>query len=212
MEPERIAGWSSREHTERFPVQHPRRRRTFVYRPPESDGPDFRSRMLSERLRAWFFSPIGAIAAWFLVAALLIPTTGLLLLMLPEHLGQLTAGFGLWLVLGLAVIHWWIPSGRRAHRHAEGLAVAGWHVLTSAAGTGMIAWIVLPTSGLRPAFTAGDVPPIAFSGGTIMVMMGISLTLLRGYPAGRGLRYAWTMLCMLGVWMSLWLVAAHGGL
>lgn len=183
---------------------------------PEPDPPPETGRSQPDDdsfdLGIWLFSPVGAIVIWLLTIGLTAPIAGLALLLLPERYGFLAAGCGLWLVLGLIIIHWWLPPGSPDRRHAEGLAIAGWHVLATAVSTGLVAWLLLFPDGRRPVFTPGDVLPVVVVGAILLTMFGAILTLLRGYIPGRGLRYAWTFLCMLTVWMTLWLVAAHGGL
>lgn len=193
-----------------------------MYRPPESahgpeparepDTEDQQAPDETHDLGIWLFSPIGAVLVWLIALGLIVPVTGIALLFIPEQYGQLAVGFGLWLTLGLAVSHWWMPPGSTERQHSEGLAVAGWHVLLTAGATGVFAWLFLFPDGRRPVFTLGDVIPVVVVGMILLVMFGTILTLLRGYLPGRGLRYAWTILCMLAVWLTLWLVAVHGGL
>ncbi len=190
-----------------------------MYRPPdpEPDSDDDREEWLEPEpetydLGLWLFSPIGAVLVWLVSLGLIIPAAGIALLLLPEDYGLLLFGFGVWLLLGLAVIHWWIPPGRHERRHSEGLAIAGWHILSTTVSTGFFAWLTLFQNGRRPVFTLADVYPVVMVGGILLIMFATILTLLRGYMPGRGLRYAFTLLCMLVVWMALWLVAAHGGL
>lgn len=166
----------------------------------------------SRDLGVWLFGPLGAVLVWLLTLGVTVPVAAVALLILPEQYGLLLAGFGTWLVLGLIVIHWWIPPGHPELRHSEGIAIAGWHVLATAGTTGVFAWVMLFPDGRRPMFTMQDVYPLVFIGGILLVMFAAIFTLLRGHVPGRGLRYAWTVLCMLAAWMALWLVAAHGGL
>lgn len=180
-------------------------------RPVEDHSPD-EPDMEPDAVRNLLFSTIGALTVWLLAVGLMVPAGGLVVLLLPEQYAQLMTGFGLWLVLGLVVFHWWTPTSYPDASHSEGLAIAGWHVLTTLGATGVAAWLLLMPDGVRPAFTIGDVFPVVVIGGIILVTFGTVLTLLRGYAPGRGLRYAWTQLCLLATWMTLWLVAAHGGL
>ncbi|MEX2425242.1 MAG: hypothetical protein WD401_00610, partial [Thermomicrobiaceae bacterium] len=78
--------------------------------------------------------------------------------------------------------------------------------------TGFAALLLIDPAGFPPAFTMGDLYPVVVVGTILLVMYGIVLTLVRGHSPGRGLRYAWTIQCMLATWMTLWLVAAHAGL
>lgn len=194
--------------------------RIFVYRPPESDrdpDPDqdtdrFRTVDDGRDLGVWLFGRIGALVVWLLALLVMFPIAGIALLLLPEQYGLLFTGFGTWLVLGLLVIHWWIPPAHQQLRHAEGIAVAGWHILATAVSTSLFAWILLFPDGRRPVLTTADVYPLVVVASILLVMFAAVFTLLRGHVPGRGLRYAWTVLCMLAVWMAFWLVAAHGGL
>jgi hypothetical protein len=188
--------------------------RIFVYTPQKA-APQARqdeSIDLADALRRWLFSPVGAICVWLLALGIIIPFSLLVLLLLREDLAILAVGCGIWLTLGLTILHWWIPGGFQHRSNAEGLAVAGLHVLTSFVATAGMAWIILAPDGLRPTFTLSEIPPIVVVGGIILVTSGTIWTLLRGYPPGRGLRYAWTIHCVLAVWMTLWLVAVHSGL
>jgi hypothetical protein len=189
-------------------------RRIFVYKPPppERDAPEIEPSEETDILRAWLLTPVGAIIVWILTLGMLAPVAVVMLLILPEAYAQLAAGFGLWLILGLTAIHWWLPPGSQETQHSEGLAVAGWHILISAVITGGFAWLLLFPDGRRPSFLLADLVPVVVVGGIVVVMFGVILTLLRGYLPGKGLRLSWTMLCMLSVWMTLWLVAAHAGL
>ncbi len=197
-------------------------RRIFVYKPPEGDhrpepdpeeGTDrFQAVDDGQDLGVWLFGPVGAVLVWLATLLITVPVAGVALLILPEQYGVLLAGLGTWLVLGLIIIHWWIPPAHQELRHSEGIAIAGWHVLATAGTSAVFAWILLFPDGRRPVFTMEDVLPLVVICGILLVMFSTVFTLLRGHLPGRGLRYAWTVLCMLAVWMSLWLVAAHGGL
>jgi hypothetical protein len=165
-----------------------------------------------ESLRSWVFSPGGAILVWLLTIGAMLPAALAVVLILPETYSILLLGAGLWLVLGLTVIHWYLPPGTPSTTHAEGLAIAGWHLFTTLLATGFFAWLLLFPDGRRPMFVLGDVISVVVVGGILLVMFGVILTLLRGYEPLLGLRRAYTLLCMLTVWMTLWLVAAHGGI
>jgi hypothetical protein len=159
-------------------------------------------------LRAWLLTPIGAIAIWLLAVLAVIPGLAFVLFTLPENYAQFLITGGLWFLLGITVIHWWIPPGDPASPNAEGLAIAGLHVFCTLAVSAIFAWIFLFTDG-RPAFTIGDIVPVIFISAIVFLMFGLILTLLRGHLPGRGLRYGWTMLCLLGAWSGIWLVASH---
>jgi hypothetical protein len=194
-------------------VTHPQRR-IFVYKPPppERQTPESQPPEETDILRAWLLTPAGAIIVWILTLLLLGPVAGVMLLILPEAYAHLAAGFGLWLILGLTIIHWWLPPGSQETRHSEGFAIAGWHILISAMITGGFAWLSLFPDRRRPSFLLADLVPVVVVGAIVLIMFGVMLTLLRGYLPGKGLRLSWTMLCMLAVWMTLWLVAVHAGL
>jgi hypothetical protein len=193
-------------------------RRIFVYRPSEAEPEDesgtdrFATVQDGTDLGLWLFSPLGAIAIWLVTILVTLPAAGIALLLLPEQYGLLLAGFGTWLVLGLIVIHWWVPPAHPELKHSEGIAIAGWHVLTTAVSTGVVAWLMLFPDGRRPVFTIADLYPVLVISVILIVMFATVFTLLRGHFPGRGVRYSWTVLCLLGTWMTLWLVAAHGGL
>lgn len=167
--------------------------------------------MWTETLRGWLFSPGGVILVWLFALGAMMPAALGVVVLLPEFYSILLLGAGLWLVLGLTTIHWYLPPGSSATPHSEGLAIAGWHILITLVFTGFFAWVLLFPDGRRPVFVLGDIVPISVVGGILLVMFGIILTLLRGYEPFLGLRRAYTMLCLLTVWMTLWLVAAHGG-
>jgi hypothetical protein len=152
------------------------------------------------------------VLVWLLAVAAMTPAALGVVVFLPELYSIMLLGAGLWLVLGLAIIHWYLPPGRASTPHTEGLAIAGWHILVTLGFTGFFAWVLLFPNGRRPVFLLGDVVPVVIIGGILLVMFGVIFTLLRGYEPMLGLRRAFTMLCLLTVWMALWLVAAHSGL
>lgn len=195
-------------------MSHPERR-IFVYKstkPEPSEPPDRAPRQHppeeTDILRAWILTPIGAVVIWVLSLGLIIPAIALVLSTFPEAYAQFALGGGLWVLLGVVIIHWWLPPGDPDSRHAEGIAIAGWHVFTTLLVTAVFAWMMLFTNG-RPAFTLSEVYPVIFIGGMLLVMFGAIFTLLRGHLPGRGLRHAWTMLCLLAMWAGLWPVAAQ---
>jgi hypothetical protein len=159
-------------------------------------------------LRVWLLTPIGAITVWLLALLTMLPGVAFVLFTFPEEYAQFLITGGLWFLLGITVIHWWLPPGDPSTPNAEGLAIAGWHVFVTLMASAVIAWIFLFT-GSRPVFSLGDVVPVIVITGIAFIMFALVLTLLRGHLPGRGLRYAWTMLCMLGAWTGLWLVASH---
>ncbi|TVR76046.1 MAG: hypothetical protein EA415_02000 [Sphaerobacteraceae bacterium] len=183
-----------------------------MFRPPPDAAEELEPGVSTETLRSWLLSAVGAIIVWLIALGAMLPASLGAILILPETYSILLLGAGLWLVLGLAAIHWYIPPDNPSTPHAEGLAIAGWHILTTLISTGFFAWVLLFPDGRRPVFTIGDVVPVVVVGGILLVMFGIIFTLMRGYEPMLGLRRAYTVLCLLTVWMTLWLVAAHGGL
>jgi hypothetical protein len=140
---------------------------------------------------------------------MLVPAIAFVLFTFPEDYAQFLITGGLWFLLGVTVIHWWLPPGDPSTPNAEGLAIAGWHVSATLVVGAVVAWVFLFTGG-RPAFALGDVFPVVVIIAIVFIMFGMMFTLIRGHLPGRGLRYAWTMICMLGAWSGLWLVASHG--
>jgi hypothetical protein len=185
-------------------------RRIFVYKPPVPVAPEPEREPPEETdiLRAWLLTPLGAMVIWMFAFGLTLPAVALVIFTLPENYARFVLGGGLWVMLGLVVIHWWLPPGDPETPHAEGLAIAGWHVFATLMGTAFFAWLML-FSGGRPAFVLSDVYPVMFISSILLVMFGIVLTLVRGHLPGRALRYAWTLLCFLATWASLWPVAAQ---
>ncbi len=187
-------------------------RRIFVYKPPAEGSGSGYSRVWAERLRAWSFSAIGLIIAWLLVAGLLIPAGALVIFILREDYAILTLSGGLWLLLGICVVQWWIPPARAANERTEGIAAAGWQILLSTIATGLVASQFLLGDGLRPAFTLADIRPVIVAGVSSVLVSGAGVVWLRGHSSTRAMRYSMTAISVITVWMALWLVAEHAGL
>ncbi|MEX2425962.1 MAG: hypothetical protein WD401_04275, partial [Thermomicrobiaceae bacterium] len=139
-------------------------RRIFVYRPPapqipENPPPEAEPDEAIDLTR-WLFSPIGAGLVWALALVLSALAAILALLVFPENYGKLAVEAGLWLVLGITVFHWWVPPGHPERMNAEGLAVAGWHVVITVLSTGFAALLLIDPAGFPPAFTMGDLYPV----------------------------------------------------
>lgn len=194
-----------------------RQRRIFVYRPDETSTDELPSVPVSEpRVDPgppwdWPFSPTGAICAWLLSFGLMLPAALLVLVTLRERHIVLLSGFGLWLLFGLIVVHWRIPSAGR-HTRSEGIAASGWHVALSLLATGGFAWLWLFEGGLSPSFTLDDTRPVVVAGGLFTALSGLLVLWARGHAPARTVRYAVFGSSILVSWMALWLVAAHGGL
>lgn len=195
-----------------------RERRIFVYRSDHENGDEQTPEPAPESgpgpgpVRAWLFSTLGMVCAWLLAIGLMIPAGTLVLVTLRERYITLLFGFGLWLVFGLIVIHWWIPSATVRHPRTEGIAASGWHIALSLALTGGLAWLWLFRDGITPAFTLGETRPVIVAGGLVTALSGYLVLWARGHTPARTMRYAVIGSSIIAVWMALWLVAAHGGL
>lgn len=167
--------------------------------------------MLVETIRAWVFSPIGLVCAWILALAVMIPGTLAVILTLHERIALSVLTFGMWWLAGVIVIHWWIPAARQANAKTEGIAAAGWHIALTLGVTSLVAWRLIFTDGLNSPFTLSDTRPVIVAWIVITLVSGALIIWSRGHSISRTARYGLFALSMAAAWMSIWLVAAHGG-
>lgn len=186
--------------------------RTFHFRPGDPSSGNLRTRLLVESIRAWFFSPVGLVCAWLLALGVLIPITIAVIVTLHERIALSLLMFGMWWLAGLIVIHWWIPAARQANARTEGIAAAGWHVALTFGFTSVVAWRLIFTDGLNSPFTLSDTRPVIVAWATLALVLGALIIWARGHSISRTARYGVFAASIAAAWMSLWLVAAHGGL